>query len=65
MCCACARKRTGAASPYNSRRKAGETKQLYEEVSRTMSKLFYRGFAGEEITHFEKNLERILANLAE
>jgi MarR family transcriptional regulator, organic hydroperoxide resistance regulator len=40
-----------------------ETKLLYEEVSRAMSKLFYRGFSGAEITHFEQDLERIRGNL--
>lgn len=42
-----------------------DTKKLYEEVSRAMTKLFYRGFASEEIDHFETELERILQNLQE
>jgi MarR family transcriptional regulator, organic hydroperoxide resistance regulator len=41
------------------------TKRLYEEVSHVMAKHFYRGFAGEEIARFEKDLERILGNLGE
>lgn len=41
------------------------TKKLYEEVSAAMTELFYRGFAGDEITRFEKNLECILDNLGE
>ena len=40
-----------------------ETKKLYEEVSRTMTKLFYRGFAEAEIARFEQDLGRILGNL--
>jgi DNA-binding MarR family transcriptional regulator len=40
-----------------------ETKKLYEEVSRAMTKLFYSGFAAGEITRFERDLERIVANL--
>lgn len=35
----------------------------YVEVSRHMTGLFYRGFSNEEITRFEGDLERILANL--
>ena len=42
-----------------------ETKKLYEDVSRTMTKLFYRGFTGSEIARFERDLARILANLEE
>jgi MarR family transcriptional regulator, organic hydroperoxide resistance regulator len=42
-----------------------ETKQLYEEVSRTMGKLFYRGFSSEEAVRFERDLERILKNVTE
>jgi MarR family transcriptional regulator, organic hydroperoxide resistance regulator len=42
-----------------------ETKLAYEEVSRAMSKLFYRGFSGGEIARFEQDLERILGNLKE
>lgn len=42
-----------------------ETKKLYEEVSRAMTKLFYRGFAAEEIDRFEADLERLLNNLEE
>lgn len=40
-----------------------ETKKLYEEVSRAMTKLFYQGFSSEEIDRFETELERILKNL--
>lgn len=36
---------------------------LYEEVSREMTEVFYRGFAGREIDGFESTLERILENL--
>lgn len=42
-----------------------ETKKLYEEVSKAMTKLFYNGFNGEEIDRFEMELERILQNLQE
>lgn len=42
-----------------------ETKKLYEEVSRAMTKLFYRDFSSEEIDRFETELERILQNLEE
>jgi DNA-binding MarR family transcriptional regulator len=42
-----------------------ETKKLYEEVSRAMTKLFYRGFSDDEIDRFEAELERILQNLQE
>jgi DNA-binding MarR family transcriptional regulator len=42
-----------------------ETQKLYEKVSRKMTKLFYRGFADEEIARFEASLERILKNLSE
>ncbi len=42
-----------------------QTKKLYEEVSRAMTKLFYRGFSGEQADHFEMELERILHNLEE
>ena len=42
-----------------------QTKRLYEEVSRAMSKLFYRGFSEAEIARFERDLERILGNLKE
>lgn len=42
-----------------------ETKKLYEEVSRAMTKLFYQGFSSEEIDLFEAELERILKNLEE
>ncbi len=40
-----------------------DTKKLYEEVSRAMTKLFYAGFSDGEISRFERDLERILANL--
>ncbi len=36
---------------------------LYEEVSREMTVVFYRGFASREIDGFESTLERILENL--
>lgn len=36
---------------------------LYDEVSREMTEMFYRGFTGEEIAAFERALERILENL--
>jgi MarR family transcriptional regulator, organic hydroperoxide resistance regulator len=42
-----------------------ETKKLYEEVSRAMARLFYRGFTDADITRFEADLERILGNLKE
>ena len=42
-----------------------ETKKLYEEVSRAMTKLFYADFGDGEIARFEKDLERILSNLEE
>lgn len=40
-----------------------ETRKQFEEVSRIMTKQFYRGFAAEEIDTFELQLERILKNL--
>jgi len=40
-----------------------ETKKLYEEVSRTMTRLFYRGFTDGQIARFEQDLASILANL--
>ena len=40
-----------------------ELKQRYEEISETMTQLYYRGFSGEEIIEFEDNLRRILDNL--
>lgn len=42
-----------------------DTKKLYEEVSRAMTKLFYTGFTNEEIDQFEGQLERILGNVQE
>jgi MarR family transcriptional regulator, organic hydroperoxide resistance regulator len=39
------------------------TKALYEDVSREMTELFYRGLDDGEIDRFERTLERILANL--
>ena len=39
--------------------------QLYNQVSREMVDLFYRGFASSEITAFEGCLKRVLQNLAE
>ena len=41
------------------------TQKLYEEVSRKMTKLFYRGFSGDEIARFEHDLEQILKNVTE
>ncbi len=40
-----------------------EMRQLYEEVSREMTAVFYAGFAAGEIAEFERRLERILENL--
>lgn len=40
-----------------------DTRKQFEEVSRLMTKQFYRGFAPEEIDVFEGQLERILKNL--
>ena len=40
-----------------------ELKQRYEEISETMTQLYYRGFSGEEIIEFEDYLRRILDNL--
>ena len=39
--------------------------QLYDQVSKEMAGLFYRGFAPSEVTTFERSLDRILKNLAE
>ncbi len=39
--------------------------KLYDQVSKEMVGVFYRGFAPSEITTFEGRLERILQNLAE
>ena len=39
--------------------------KLYEQVSREMTGLFYRGFTPSEITSVEDSLDRILHNLAE
>jgi DNA-binding MarR family transcriptional regulator len=36
---------------------------LYEDVSKEMTALFYAGFSSQEAGHFEKYLERILKNL--
>jgi DNA-binding MarR family transcriptional regulator len=41
------------------------THELYEEVSRKMTKLFYRGFSSDEVARFERDLERILRNVTE
>ncbi len=38
--------------------------KLYDQVSKEMAALFYRGFGASEITAFEGSLERILLNLA-
>jgi hypothetical protein len=35
----------------------------YRRVSDEMSRIFYAGFSAAEIARFEKDLERILANL--
>lgn len=40
-------------------------RQLYNQVSKEMTRLFYRGFSPPEISVFEANLQRILENLAE
>jgi DNA-binding MarR family transcriptional regulator len=45
--------------------KAREMQDRYSRVSREMTKLFYAGFAPEEITSFEDTLRRILSNLIE
>lgn len=37
----------------------------YQEVSAEMNKIFYKGFAEEEIREFEAGLDRILKNLEE
>ncbi len=37
--------------------------RMYEEVSREMTALFYRGFTSAEMDAFERSLERILKNL--
>lgn len=42
---------------------ARELEQKYQEVSDDMSRLFYRGFADEEILALDNGLERILRNL--
>jgi hypothetical protein len=39
--------------------------KLYDQVSKEMAGLFYRGFAPSEITTFEGSLDRILQNLSE
>lgn len=36
---------------------------LYEDVSKEMTGLFYAGFSRQEAEHFEEHLERILKNL--
>ena len=41
---------------------AREMESKYQEVSAQMSRLFYKGFADEEIISFEASLERILEN---
>lgn len=42
-----------------------EMHQLYEEVSKEATALFYAGFSSKEINQFEGYLERILRNLGE
>lgn len=37
--------------------------ERYVEVSRRMTGIYYRGFSEEEVTRFEHDLERVLANL--
>lgn len=37
---------------------------VYEEVSRQMTQLFYRGMGSAEIATFEQSLQRVLNNLA-
>ncbi len=39
--------------------------KLYDQVSKEMAGLFYRGFASSEIAAFESSLDRILQNLSE
>lgn len=39
------------------------TRRAYDEVSRAMTDLFYRGMPSHEIATFERTLERVLANL--
>ena len=43
--------------------KAQSLKFEFDEVSRAMSTLIYKGFSKAEILSFEENLKRILANL--
>ncbi len=38
--------------------------QLYEEVSKEITEVFYAGFTDADIARFERGLERILENLA-
>lgn len=40
-----------------------DMRQLYDDVSQEMTKLFYAGMASAEITQFERWLDRILDNL--
>ncbi len=42
-----------------------EMQREYEEVSRGMTEVFYRGFSAAEISRFEEDLGRILRNLEE
>jgi len=45
--------------------KARELSDKYDEVSRRMSEIFYKGFSDFEIEQFESYLSRIIINLTE
>lgn len=45
--------------------KSRELKDKYDEVSRKMSEIFYKGFSDSEIQQFENYLSRIIHNLNE
>lgn len=42
-----------------------QMKKVYDQVSREMSEIFYRGFKDAEIDIFEAELQKILTNLTE
>ena len=44
---------------------AAQMKGQYDEVSRHMNGIFYKGFCDEEVVAFESHLARILSNLTE
>jgi len=46
-------------------KKARELSDKYDEVSRKMSEIFYKGFSNSEIVQFENYLRRIINNLNE